>query len=71
MQLKIRIEPAEFNEGPHGNKKLCVTVEFPNCISKTTDKPFKWMPTYPQLKEIEEALKYVEKKSWKNENNKN
>ena len=38
--LKIR-----YNENPAAlTFKECVIVEFPNCISTTTNKPFQWMP---------------------------
>ena len=35
-------------------------VEFPNCISTTTGKSFKWVPSYSQLEEIREQLNKVE-----------
>lgn len=62
MNLKLRLEPASFNNSKFGNEKLCAVVMFPNCISTTTNKPFKWFPTYKQLKKM---LAYVEKISWK------
>ena len=61
MNLKITVGPPEWSEG---NQKACLFVEFPNCQSTTTQKPFKWMPTYPQLKEIEQKLEEVERDSW-------
>jgi len=37
-----------------------VMVEFPNCISFKTNKPFIWIPTYDQLREIKKALDEIE-----------
>lgn len=67
MELKIYKAPADFNTSKLGNIKDCVIVEFPNCISSTTNKPFKWMPTYQQLEQIHHALHEIERESWKNE----
>lgn len=64
MELKITKQVAEFNESKLGNSKLCVVVEFPNCISTTTMKSFKWMPTYNQLEQIRAALREIEGESW-------
>lgn len=64
MDLKISKEKAEFNESEFGSDKLCVVVQFPNCISTKTNKPFKWMPTYKQLRQIVQALQEIEKESW-------
>jgi len=64
MQLKITKQKAEFNESKFGSEKECVIVEFPNCISTTTNNSFKWMPTYNQLEEIKKALKEIESESW-------
>ena len=49
------------------NKRLedMVFVQFPNCISIKTGKPFKWMPTYKQLLEIKKELDEIEERSWK------
>ena len=64
MDIKITQGKALFNTSELGNKKDVVFVEFPNCISTTTNKSFKWMPTYKQLEEIKEALDIIEKISW-------
>ena len=64
MELKITKEEIDFNKSEHGNTKRCVIVEFPNCISTTTRKSFKWLPSYRQLREIERALEEVEKENW-------
>ena len=64
MKLKITKGKAEFNESKYGDMKECIFIEFPNCISTTTGKSFKWMPTYAQLDEIAKALKEIEKISW-------
>ena len=64
MDLKINFEKAAFNTSKFGSFKKCVVVEFPNCISATTNKSFKWMPTYDQLYEIKDALLAAEKESW-------
>lgn len=64
MELKITRGKALFNTSEFGNQKLCVFVEFPNCISTTTNKSFKWMPTYKQLDEIKKALDEIEEISW-------
>ena len=65
MDLKITKEVAEYNNSPYGNKKACVVVRFPNCVSTSTLKPFKWFPTYQQLEEIKQALFEIEDISWK------
>lgn len=65
MEIKITKEKPEFNKSHLGNKR-CVIVEFPNCISTTTNKSFKWMPTYEQLRLIAKALHEIEKESWNN-----
>jgi len=67
MELKITKAKAEFNRSKLGDSKLCVFVEFPNCISSTTNKSFKWMPTYSQLNQIKKSLEEIEKESWENE----
>jgi hypothetical protein len=64
MQLKITRGKVEFNTSEYGNDKEVVFVEFPNCISTTTNRPFKWMPTYEQLNEIGRALDEIERVSW-------
>jgi len=64
MELKITKEIAEFNTSKLGNSKKVVMVEFPNCISTSTNKLFKWLPTYKQLDEIKIALDEIEKESW-------
>lgn len=65
MDLIISVEKADFNKSMFGNAKHCVVVKFPNCISTTTLKPFKWMPTYKQIKEIKKALDEIEEISWR------
>ena len=67
MELKITKQKAEFNTSKLGNSKRCVMVEFPNCISTKTNRPFKWMPSYNQLKEIKRALEEIERESWEKE----
>lgn len=64
MEINIKFETAQFNKSAYGNQKLCVVVEFPNCISTKTNKSFKWMPTYKQLQQIKKALDNCEKISW-------
>lgn len=64
MDIKITKEKAEFNKSELGDEKLCVVVEFPNCISTKTGKSFKWMPTYNQLNEIKQTLDDIENESW-------
>lgn len=64
MEMNVKIQKAEWNTSPHGSEKEVCIVEFPQIICKSTNKPFKWMPTYEQLKEINDKLNYVEKKSW-------
>lgn len=66
MNLNISLQKAEFNTSKLGSEKECVMVEFPNCISTTTNKPFKWLPTYKQLEEIKAALAKCEETSWRN-----
>jgi len=65
MELKINKGKVTFNKSSLGNAKMCVFVEFPNCISKTTNETFKWMPTYIQLEQIRTALEDIESESWK------
>jgi len=64
MDLKITKGKAEFNTSQLGSEKEVVFVEFPNCVSTTTNKSFKWMPTYKQLQEIKISLDEIEKESW-------
>lgn len=64
MELSIKKEKAAFNTSKLGKEKNCVVVEFPNCISTKTGKPFKWMPTYLQIAKIMNALEECEKESW-------
>jgi len=68
MEILITKDKVNFNKSPLGNEKQVVFVEFPNCISTTTNKSFKWMPTYKQLEEIKAALENIEKESWDNAN---
>ena len=51
----------EWNNSEFGNSKMLLHVEFPNCISTSTNKPFKWLPTYAQVDKIKEQLDIVEK----------
>jgi len=64
MNIKITKGKALFNESKLGNKKDVVFVEFPNCISTASGKPFKWLPTYKQLDDIKKALDNIEVESW-------
>jgi len=63
MELKLYLSKAEWANSVLKEKDL-LFVEFPNCISTTTKKPFKWLPTYKQLQQIKELLDIVEKQ-WK------
>jgi hypothetical protein len=67
MDIIITKEKVEFNTSQLGSSKDVVMVQFPNCISTKTGKPFKWLPTYKQLEEIRKSLEEIEKESW-NEN---
>lgn len=60
MEIKITKEKAEFNKSPYGNKLRMVVVQFPNCISETTGKSFKWLPTYKQMRKILDNLEEIE-----------
>lgn len=71
MITKISFEKALWNTSGFGSDKLCVMVEFPNCISTTTGKPFKWMPRYDELQAIRKALDDIEKMSWGGVENQN
>lgn len=51
---------AEWDKSGKKYKEL-LFVEFPNCISTSTKKPFKWLPTHEQLKKIKEELDEIEK----------
>ena len=62
MNIKITKEKPGFSLIEHG--KNVVMVQFPNCISKVTNKPFKWMPTYKELDAIKRALAEIERESW-------
>ena len=66
MELLITKGKATFNTSNFGSDKLCLFVEFPNCISTTTNNSFKWMPTYRQLEDIKRQLQEIEKESWLN-----
>lgn len=63
MELKISKQLPEFS-ATGNNTRLCCVVEFPNCISTTTQKSFKWIPSWKQLAEIEKTMVEVEKESW-------
>jgi hypothetical protein len=63
MNLKITRERALWSQSQINEKEL-VIVEFPNCISTTTGKPFKWLPSYSQLAEIKEELDKAEIELW-------
>jgi len=66
MDLILSEQTAEWNKSKSGLKdKILLVVEFPNCISTTTGKSFKWVPTYEQLDEIKKRLDIIEKQ-WKN-----
>lgn len=67
MDLKITKELPKWAEV--NTDRRIVAVEFPNCISTTTNKSFKWLPTYKQLEEIKIALREIEEESWKKEEN--
>jgi len=59
MELKITIDKKPFGKYKilserAFEKDKVVIVEFPNC-------PFKWLPTYKQLKDIKTKLDEVEK----------
>lgn len=64
MKLILSYEKADWNSSPFGSDKLVLVVKFPNCISATTGRPFKWLPTYDQLDQIKEALDKIERISW-------
>ena len=64
MEIKITTGKVNFNNSKLGSDKQVVFVEFPNCISTSTNKSFKWMPTYKQLEQIKFALDDIEKESW-------
>ena len=68
MELKLYLSKAEWAKSELKEKDL-LFVEFPNCVSTTTGKPFKWLPTYKQLEQIKELLDIVEKQ-WKAKNGK-
>lgn len=67
MELTFHKARAIFNKSPNGSSKLIVWVEFPNCVSKKTGLPFKWMPTWAQLDDIKNALTEIEYQSWQEE----
>ena len=60
MEMKMYRSKAEWNKSPFKDKEL-LFVEFPNCVSSTTGKPFKWLPTHEQVKKLKEELDDVEK----------
>jgi len=68
MELKITKGKKPFGSFKAISKRALeedevVMVEFPNCWSRTTSKPFIWMPTYNQLREIKLALDEIENKN--------
>ena len=64
MELEIKKQKALFNKSDFGDSRNIVTVEFPNCVSLSTGKPFLWVPTYSQLEEIKKNLDEIEVESW-------
>lgn len=71
MEITIKKELPTFSGKPEFAteqlKKEVIVVEFPNCISTKTGKPFKWCPSYKQLEQIKSALDDIEKESWSND----
>ena len=63
MELKIYRAKALWNKAAINQKEL-VVVEFPNCISTTTGKPFKWLPSYKELELIKKELDIAERELW-------
>lgn len=63
MKIKITKKIPKFSKINKDRK--VVVVEFPKCISTTTNQSFEWLPTYGQLDEIKQALKEIETESWK------
>lgn len=63
MELKITKQKPEWNNS-HKSDKKCLVVEFPNCISKTTKKSFKWLPKYSEIEEIIKKMREIENESW-------
>lgn len=58
MELKITIDKPDWSAVNHGKK--VVMVEFPNAISTTNNKSFKWVPTYKQLIDLKAELDKAE-----------
>lgn len=65
MILKIKTGKPDWSAVNHG--KEVVIVEFPNCVSTSTNKSFKWVPRYDKLIRIKEHLDKAEE-VWKNHN---
>jgi len=65
MELKIYRAKAEWAHSAVKEKEL-LFVEFPNCISTKTGKPFRWLPTYDQLRKLQQELEEVEE-IWKDD----
>ena len=62
MKLNIyRAKPSYIKNPAALTFKECVIVEFPNCISTTTNKPFQWMPRSIEQKIIVNGLAEVDR----------
>ena len=64
MKIQIDYERADFNKSLFGNEKLLLVVKFPDAIHAPTGKPFKWIPSYEEIKAIQDGLKKIEVISW-------
>jgi len=58
MNIKIIIDKPDWSAVNHDKKVLM--VEFPNCISNKTMKPFRWLPRYDELLTLKKQLDNVE-----------
>lgn len=67
MEIKIYKDYPDWANSEIREKRV-VLVEFPNCISTKTKKPFKWIPTYKEIARITKILNEIEEESWTNGN---
>jgi len=68
MKVNVFIRKADWDPNPNKSKtdntkwgNEVLIVEFPEIICKVNNKPFRWLPKYSTIQEIQKGLYDVEK----------